>query len=48
MPIKVRKLPNKELYKVTNSITGKVYAYGTTKVNAKKVVRVINALDKKK
>ena len=47
MPLKIRKLPNKELYKVTNSITGKVYAHGTTKANAKKVVRVINSLEKK-
>jgi hypothetical protein len=47
MPLKIRKLPNKELYNVTNPTTGKVYAHGTTKVNAKKVVRIINSLEKK-
>ena len=48
MPIKIRKLPNKELYKVTNSKTGKVHAYATTKENAVKQSRLLNALDKKK
>jgi hypothetical protein len=26
MPYKIRKLPNKDLYKVTNKITGELYA----------------------
>jgi hypothetical protein len=29
MPYKIRKLPNKDLYKVTNAITGELYAKGT-------------------
>ncbi len=48
MPITVRKLPNKELYRVTNTKTGKVHAYGTTKANATKQARLLTSIDKKK
>jgi len=48
MPITVRKLPNKQLYRVTNTKTGKVHANATTKANATKQARLLNALDKKK
>lgn len=48
MPVKIRKLPNKSLYTVKNEITGKVYSKGSTKANATKQARLLNALDKKK
>lgn len=38
MPYKIRKLPNQDLYKVTNAITGKLY--GKTK-NPKKLIAAI-------
>ena len=40
MPFNIRKLPNKNLYKVTNKITKKVY--GITK-NPKAFIRAIEA-----
>lgn len=45
MPYKIRKLPNKDLYRVYNSITKDVKAYGTTLQKAKAMVRLLNAVD---
>lgn len=47
MPYQIRKLPNKNLYRVSNKETGKVYSYGTTLENAKKQVRFLNMTDQK-
>lgn len=48
MPIQVRKLPNQPLYRVTNTKTGQIHSYGTTKANADKQARLLKSLDKKK
>ena len=45
MPFKIRKLPNKNLFKVTNKKTGKVYAYKTK--DPKKLIQAIE-INKKK
>jgi hypothetical protein len=45
MPYKIRKLPNKDLYKVTNSKTGEIYAKATK--NPKKLISAIE-INKKK
>ena len=34
MPIKIRKLPNKQLYRVYNADTGEIYAKATTNEKA--------------
>jgi hypothetical protein len=47
MPIKVRKLPNKECYKVYNADTKKVHAKCSTLQKAKAQQRLLNALDTK-
>ena len=39
MPYKIRKLPNKDLYKVTNAITGELYAKSTK--NPQKLIAAI-------
>lgn len=41
MPLKVRKLPLKLIYKVYNPDTKKVYAKGTTKKKAEKILRIL-------
>lgn len=41
MPYTIRKLRNKNLYKVTNPLTKKVFAKGTTLEKAKKQVRML-------
>lgn len=43
MPAKMRKLPNKRLWRVTDS-KGKVHAKGTTKKKAEAQVRLLNSL----
>lgn len=43
MPVKVRKLPLKKLYKVYNPLTKKVYAKGTTKKKAETMKRILGA-----
>ena len=48
MPIKMRKLPNKTLYRVYNKNTGKIHAKATTKKNAIKQIRLINMMEHKK
>lgn len=45
MPYTIRKLPNKNLYRLRNIDTGKVHAKGTTLENAKKQMRLLNAID---
>jgi hypothetical protein len=36
---------SKPSYKVVNAITGRVHAFGTTKANAEKQVRLLNAIE---
>jgi hypothetical protein len=48
MPIKVRKMPNKECYKVYNAETKKVHSKCTTLAKAKAQQRLLNSLDLKK
>jgi len=45
MPYKIRKLPNKEKYRVYNSETKEIKAYGTSLKNAKSMVRLLNAIN---
>lgn len=46
MPYSIRKLPNKELYRVYNSKTKAIHSYATTLENAKKQVRLLYSLEK--
>lgn len=46
MPYKIRKIRNKPLYKVVNTITGKVHSAGTSKVKAEAQVRLLQSLEK--
>lgn len=48
MPIVVRKLPKKDLYRVYNADTHEIHSYATTKDKAEKQKRLINAVDSKK
>ena len=45
MPYKIRKLPNKELYRVYNKNTKEIKARGTTLVKAKAMIRILNAIN---
>jgi hypothetical protein len=45
MPYKIRKLPNKDLYRVYNTETKEVKARGTTLEKARAMVRLLNAVD---
>jgi hypothetical protein len=45
MPFGIRKLPNKDLYKVFNKDTKEVYSKGSTLENAKKQVRLLYSLE---
>lgn len=45
MPYVLRKLPNKDLYKVFNKETGTVYSSGTTKEKAQKQIRLLYMLE---
>ena len=45
MPYKIRKLRNQDLYSVKNVETGKIHAHATTKANAKKQVKLLQAID---
>ena len=45
MPIVIRKLPNKNLYKVYNKLTGEIHSKGTTKAKALKQVKLLNMID---
>jgi hypothetical protein len=41
----IRKIRGKELYSVKNKETGKIHAHATTKANAKKQVKLLQAID---
>jgi len=45
MPYKIRKLPNKEEYKVYNKETGVVHSNSSSLANAKKQVTLLNMID---
>lgn len=45
MPYKIRKLPNKNLYRLSNVDTGYIYAKSTTLEKAKSQMRLLNAID---
>lgn len=45
MPYKIRKLPNKDLYRVYNKDTGKIFSYGTTLEKAKKQIRFLHMIE---
>ena len=46
MPFVMRKLPNKNLYRVYNRETKKVYAKATTKENAQKQIRLLYLIER--
>lgn len=45
MVYKIRKVKGKELFSVKNAETGKIHAHATTKANAKKQVKLLQAID---
>ena len=45
MPLKIRKIRNKDLYKVINTETKEVHSKGSSKEDAKRQVRLLNAID---
>ena len=45
MPYTIRKLPNKNLYRVRNPTTGRVFSKGTTLEKARKQVRMLNFIN---
>jgi hypothetical protein len=45
MPYSIRKVRNKNCYKVKNKKTGKVHAKCSTKQNAERQVRLLHAID---
>lgn len=47
MPFVIRKLPGKNLYRVTSANTGKVKSYGTTLKKAKAQVRLMYMMNSK-
>lgn len=47
MPYAVRKIRNKDLYKVVNTKTGKVHSSGTTKDKAKAQVKLLETIERK-
>lgn len=46
MPWKIRKLPNKNRFRVYNAETGEIHAKGTSLENAKKQVRLLYLVEK--
>jgi len=48
MPYIIRKIRNKDLYKVINKITGEIHSNGSTLVNAKKQIRLLENLPENK
>lgn len=48
MPYIIRKVRNKECYRVKNAKTGKVYAFCTTLNKAKAQIRLLESLENKK
>lgn len=45
MPYSIRKLPNKDLYRVYNTKTKEIHSYGTTLENAKKQIKLLHMVD---
>lgn len=45
MPIKIRKLPKQDLYRVYNSDTGTIHSYATTLKNAEKQKKLLHMVD---
>jgi hypothetical protein len=45
MPYTVRKLPNKDLYRIRNSITGEIKCHACTKDHAEKQLRLLNYIN---
>ena len=45
MPFQIRKIKNQDLYTVKNTETGKIHSNHATKANAKKQVRLLQAID---
>ena len=45
MPYSIRKIPKKNCYKVMNTKTKRVFSKCTTKENAKKQLRLLNAIE---
>ena len=45
MPYTVRKIKNQNLYSVKNAITGQIHSHHTSRANAKKQVRLLQAID---
>lgn len=48
MPYEIKKIPNKNLYKVINKDTKQVKSKHTTLINAKKQVKLLYALENNK
>ena len=48
MPIVIRKLPNKDLYRVYNKETGEVHSKATTKKKAEAQKRLLDKIDSEK
>jgi hypothetical protein len=47
MPYAIRKLPNKNRYRVYNRSTGRIHARSTTRENAKAQVRLLYMMEKR-
>jgi hypothetical protein len=45
MPYSIRKVRNKQCYRVKNTETGKVHAKCSTKLNAERQLRLLNAVE---
>ena len=48
MPNQIRKIRNKNLYRITNMDTGKIESYGTTLEKARRQVRLLHMIDSQK
>ena len=48
MPYSIRKLPNKDLYRVVNKRTGQIHARATSLENAKRQVALLHMIDARK
>ena len=48
MPYKIRKLPGRAKYRVTNPLTGRVFAKATTLEKARKQVRMLVVMNNSK
>jgi hypothetical protein len=48
VPYQIRKLPNKNRYRVYNKVTKKIYAFSTTKANALKQLVLLESLERRR